>query len=168
VLVRFYETTFILNPQADDATLDQQIKNVAELITTGGGRVIREERMGTRRLAYMINGLTQGHYTSLVFEAPTVALTTLERHYRLEESIIRNLTVVFEGDPVVITEQSRTAAAQLLEKEEIARAERAAQRRERDDDRGYSRPQRRYHDEPRQSPAPPTGGSKSSGSDEQL
>lgn len=166
MLVRYYETTFILNPQADDATLDQQIKNVSDVLTSSGGQIIREERMGTRRMAYMINGLTQGHYTSFVFQAPAPALAALERHYRLEESIVRNLTVVFEGDPIVIKEQSRTAAAALLEKEEQMRAERMAQRRERDDDRGYSRPPRRYREESR--PEPPAPAPPAPESDDQL
>jgi small subunit ribosomal protein S6 len=146
VLVRYYETTFILNPQADDATLDQQIKNVAELITASGGRVIREERMGTRRMAYQIDGLTQGHYTSFIFQAPTSTLPVLERHYRLEEPIIRHLTIVFEGDPVAIQEAQKAATAQLFEKEERARAERA-------EAGGYARP--RYNDSRHSESRPP-------------
>jgi len=169
--VRNYETTFILNPQADDATLDQQIKNVLELITTSGGNIIREERMGTRRLAYPIQGLTQGHYASIIFKAPASTLPVLDRHYRLEEPIIRHLTIVFEGDPVALTESSRSATASFFEKEERARAERMAARG--DDDRGFSRPPRRHYDRPANPPAQaePTRDKErpaSSGSDDQL
>jgi len=174
--VRNYETTFILNPQADDATLDQQIKNVVELIATSGGKIIREERMGTRRLAYPIEGLTQGHYTSIIFEAPATVLPVLERHYRLEEPIIRHLTIVFEGDPVALTESSRSATASFFEKEERARAERMAARAA-DDDRGFSRPPRRHYDRPANPPANPPAQAEptrnnerpaSPGSDDQL
>jgi len=170
VLVRNYETTFILNPQADDATLDQQIKNVLELIANSGGNIIREERMGTRRLAYPIAGLTQGHYASIIFKAPATTLPILDRHYRLEEPIIRHLTIVFEGDPVALTESSRSATASFFEKEERARAERMAARAAADEERGYSRPPRRHYDRPSNQDQPARDDKRPgpSGSDEQL
>jgi small subunit ribosomal protein S6 len=95
--VNLYETTFIVNPQADDVSIDRQVKSITDLISSNGGKVLREDRMGTRRLAYDIEGLTQGYYTSIVFEAPPETPSVLSRHYRLEEPYIRHLTVIFEG-----------------------------------------------------------------------
>ena len=62
-----YETTFILSPQADDATFDRQIQSVSDLISKYGGNVLLENRMGVRRLAYQIKKFTQGFYTYIVF-----------------------------------------------------------------------------------------------------
>ncbi len=93
-----YETTFILNSQADDATIDRQVKAVSDIITTNGGAILHEDRMGTRRLAYEIAGLTQGYYMSFIFEAPAGVLPLLERHYKLEEPYVRHLTVIFDAD----------------------------------------------------------------------
>jgi len=95
--VNLYETTFIVNPQADDVSIDRQVKSITDLISSNGGKILREDRMGTRRLAYDIQGLTQGYYTSIVFEAPPEIPSLLGRHYRLEEPYIRHLTVLFEG-----------------------------------------------------------------------
>jgi len=95
--VNLYETTFIVNPQADDVSIDRQVKSITDLISSNGGKILREDRMGTRRLAYDIEGLTQGYYTSIVFEAPPETPSILSRHYRLEEPYIRHLTVIFEG-----------------------------------------------------------------------
>jgi small subunit ribosomal protein S6 len=95
--MRLYETTFIVNPQTDDATIERQVQDVANLIATTGGKIVRDNRMGTRRLAYPIQGLTQGYYSNLVFEAPPDLLKELERHFRLGEAYLRHLTVVFEG-----------------------------------------------------------------------
>jgi small subunit ribosomal protein S6 len=97
--MRFYETTFIVNPQTDDATIDNHVKDVATVITDNSGKIIHEDHMGTRRLAYPINGLTQGYYASFIFEAPTSVLPQLDRHFMLNEQYIRNLTVRFDGDP---------------------------------------------------------------------
>ena len=92
-----YETTFIINPQSDDSTLDQQVVAVRNVITQNGGSILRENRMGTRRLAYMIEGLTQGYYANFIFEAPASVLSRLERHFKLEEPYVRYLTIRYEG-----------------------------------------------------------------------
>ncbi|MEA3296254.1 MAG: 30S ribosomal protein S6 [candidate division Zixibacteria bacterium] len=96
--MRLYETTFIINPQTDDSSIDHCVQGVADIITNGGGKVVHENRMGTHRMAYQIQKLSQGYYTCIVFEAPKEVLSTLERHYHLDEAFIRNLTVLFEGD----------------------------------------------------------------------
>jgi len=95
--LRRYETTFIVNPQVDDAAIDRQVNAVIDLIKNNGGQILRETRWGTRRMAYPIAGLTQGFYASIVFDGENQVLPVLERHYQLEEPYIRYLTVRFEG-----------------------------------------------------------------------
>jgi len=96
--MRIYETTFIVNPQVEEATIDRQVKAVANIITQNGGKIVQANHMGTRRLAYEINGLTQGFYGGFIFEAANQTLPPLERHYKLNEAYLRHLTVRFEGD----------------------------------------------------------------------
>ena len=96
--MKLYETTFIINPQTDDATIDAQVKAVSDVITNNGGKIVLDNRIGTRRLAYPIRKLTQGYYANLVFESPIEALPALDIHYRHNEEYLRNLTVLFEGD----------------------------------------------------------------------
>ena len=92
-----YETTFIVNPQADDATIDKQVTAVLDLIKSNGGEIIRENRMGTRKLAYPVAGLAQGFYASVIFESEAGVLPQLERMYQLEEPYVRYLTIVYDG-----------------------------------------------------------------------
>lgn len=103
----FYETTFIINPQADDATIDRQVKAVSDLITQSGGKIIMENRMGTRKLAYLIGDLAQGYYANLVFETVVETLIPLDKHFRLNEEYVRNLTVRYERDPYVELEKKK-------------------------------------------------------------
>jgi small subunit ribosomal protein S6 len=105
--VRIYETTFIVNPQSDDSTIESRVKSVTDFIAENGGKIIYENRIGTRRLAYPIKRLTQGYYTSLIFDAEPDILPRIERMYKLDEAFIRYLTVVYEGD-----------VSKLLEKDE--------------------------------------------------
>ncbi|UCD17020.1 MAG: 30S ribosomal protein S6 [Candidatus Zixiibacteriota bacterium] len=96
--MRVYETTFILGPQADEATFDRQVKAISDLIHRYDGKVIKEQRTGIRRLAYPIRKFTQGYFTRMLFEGNKNVLTELERFYKLEEPYIRFLTVAFGGN----------------------------------------------------------------------
>lgn len=118
--MKLYETCFIVNPQTDEASIEQSIKSVVDLITSRGGKIVYEDRMGTRRMVYAINGLTQGYYTSLIYEAEPTLNVELERLYHLDESYIRHITILYEGDP----EQVR-AARELLQ-QSMDRADQAA------------------------------------------
>ena len=71
-------------------------------------------------MVYAIGGLTQGYYTSLIFEAEPTLNVDLERLYHLDESYIRHITILYEGDP----EQVR-AARELLQ-QSMDRADQAA------------------------------------------
>ncbi|RKX23780.1 MAG: 30S ribosomal protein S6, partial [Candidatus Zixiibacteriota bacterium] len=78
--MRTYETVFVINPQTDDATIDRHVTAVVDIIKNDGGEVHRENRLGTRRLAYEINGLVQGFFASIIFDGPTSVLPKLDRH----------------------------------------------------------------------------------------
>jgi small subunit ribosomal protein S6 len=90
--VPLYDCTFILNPQLEEAALDGYIKSAGDLIDRNGGKVVNENRIGIRRLAYEIKKLSQGYYVSLVFEGGGRTVGELERQLRLEEGCLRFLT----------------------------------------------------------------------------
>ena len=91
-----YDSTFILNPQMEESNFDAQIKEAKELVARYGGKVVNENRLGMRRLAYEINRLTQGYYVSLVYEGNGEVVKELERHLRLSEACIRFLTTLYQ------------------------------------------------------------------------
>ena len=123
--MRVYETTFIVNPQTDDATIDQRVSSVTDLITSNGGKVLGEDRMGTRRLAYPIQKLTQGYYHTLIYEAKGEFIAELDRFFRLNEAYLRHLTILFEGKLEDL--KSRTEeAAPAVQKPAAAAPEAAA------------------------------------------
>ena len=94
-----YETTFIVNPQSDDAVIEEKVKAISELILANGGKIVHEDRMGTRRLAYPINKLHQGYYATFLHESDKSVLAILDRHMKLGEEYMRHLTIRFEADP---------------------------------------------------------------------
>ncbi|MDF1543877.1 MAG: 30S ribosomal protein S6 [bacterium] len=103
--MQVYETTFIVNPQLEDAGIDQRVAEIADLISSNGGKTIHVDHMGTRRLAYQIQGLTQGYYGCFIYEASEDTPRKLERHFCLNDVYLRHLTVRFEGDPAKLGEK---------------------------------------------------------------
>jgi len=91
-----YDSTFILNPQLEEGGLDGRIKDAVNLINSSGGKVVKENRLGMRRLAYEIQKINQGYYVSLVFEGNQATVTELERMFRLDESCLRFLTCHYQ------------------------------------------------------------------------
>lgn len=107
--MKIYETTFVINPQTDDAGIEAQVKSISDIITAGGGKIIRDDHMGTRRLAYDIQGLSQGYYGGFIFESGPTLISTLDLYYRQNEEYLRHLTVYFPGT-IEELEKSRIAA----------------------------------------------------------
>lgn len=91
-----YDCTIVLSPQLEDAALDNQITKIKDLINSSGGKVLRDNRIGVRRLAYEINKLTQGYYVSLEFEGTGQIVDTIEHQFRLNESCLRFLTCHYQ------------------------------------------------------------------------
>ena len=115
--MRIYETTFIVNPQSDDSTIESKVRAVTDLIAKNGGKIINENRIGTRRMAYAINRLTQGYYTSLIFKAEPVILPKLERMYKLDEAFLRYLTIIYEGNIKELEPAEKAPAEETVKKE---------------------------------------------------
>jgi small subunit ribosomal protein S6 len=91
-----YDTTFILNPQLEESGLDGRIQEYIDLIGGNGGKLVKESRIGMRRLAYEIANLNQGYYVSLVFDGSPELVNELERRLRLDEGCLRFLTCRYQ------------------------------------------------------------------------
>jgi len=91
-----YDSTFILNPQLEEGGLETRIKEATELIASHGGKIVKENRIGMRRMAYEIEKVTQGYYVSLVFEGDRKTIDELERLLRLDEACLRFLTCHYQ------------------------------------------------------------------------
>ena len=97
--MRRYDTTFIINPQIGDEQIDARIKEVSSIITSNGGAVLKEDRIGSRRLAYEIAKQTHGYYVCVIHDSETGVLETLDRHFKLGNDYLRHLTIQYDGDP---------------------------------------------------------------------
>ena len=95
-----YESTFIARPDISSQQVDGLAEQLREILTEAGGEVAKSEYWGLRSLAYRIKKNRKGHYYFMNIDAPPEAIEAMEHTLRINEDVIRYLTVrVEEHDP---------------------------------------------------------------------
>lgn len=88
-----YETAVIINAALEDSAIEAEITKIKETIENFGGTIVDLDKWGRKRLAYQIKKHKIGFYVIYRYNAPTDAVAKIERLLRLNESIVRFLTV---------------------------------------------------------------------------
>jgi small subunit ribosomal protein S6 len=95
---RQYELVFIIDPTADDDEITRLTDGFKQIITDQGGTITKHESMGKRQLAYEILHKTEGHFVLLEIEGSGREIAELERRMRVNDRIIRYITVRVDED----------------------------------------------------------------------
>jgi small subunit ribosomal protein S6 len=90
---RLYEVMFIVRPDMAEEDADKLIAGFTSTVTNGGGVVKAVEKMGRRKLAYLVRKFNDGNYVLLTIEANGAVVLELERRLRVTEPVIKFLTV---------------------------------------------------------------------------
>ena len=90
---RFYEVMFIVRPDVADEDLDRLIAGLSQTVTNGGGSVRSTEKLGKRKLAYMVRKFNDGNFVLLTVDADGALVAELERRLRVSEPVIKFITV---------------------------------------------------------------------------
>ena len=106
-----YETTFILEPGMDETRVGDEIERVSQWIKDLGGEVIEVQRWGKKRLAYEIGRKRDGVYTLLLYQGPGAMVKEIERRLRLNESVMRVLTVMHVPPELTVAKADPEAIA---------------------------------------------------------
>ena len=93
----FYENVFIARQDVSSAQVETLTDTLANLVTEHGGKVTKREYWGLRNLSYRIKKNRKGHYVLLNLDAPPAAVNELERNMRINEDVLRYLTVRVEA-----------------------------------------------------------------------
>lgn len=139
-----YESVFIARQDISSAQAEALTEQFAQIIGDNGGTVSKKEYWGLKSLAFRIKKNRKGHYVLLNIDAPPAAVIEMERNMRINEDVIRYLTV-----KVDLLEEGPSAILQGRDRGE---------RGDRDRDRDRDRP--RYRDDdrpPREDRAPREG-----------
>ena len=91
--MRTYELMFILRPDMAEEDQDKLVSTLENQIQAAGGTVKSVERMGKRRLAYLVRNFQDGIYVLLTLEGEGGMVKEIERRLRVNEPVIKFLTV---------------------------------------------------------------------------
>lgn len=90
---RYYEVMFIVRPDIVDEELDKLVAGLEQTVVNGGGTVRSTEKMGRRKLAYLVRKFSEGNYILLTIDADGPLVAELERRLRVTEPVIKFITV---------------------------------------------------------------------------
>jgi small subunit ribosomal protein S6 len=124
-----YEHIYLVRQDVSPQQVEELTNQLTEVLSQGGGKVTKNEYWGLKSLSYRIKKNRKAHYSLLNIEAPATAVAEMERQMRINEDILRFMTVR-------VDELEEGPSAML-------------QKRDRDDDRpggdrGDRRPPRRF------------------------
>ncbi len=97
--MHLYESIFIIRPSLSDDDTNQLIEKIKGLLEKAGTPVLILENWGKKKLAYEIKRERRGTFVYMHFKAASNVVGELEHAYRLEDSVLKFLTVRLEQPP---------------------------------------------------------------------
>lgn len=125
-----YESVVIINAAIEDEQIESTLKRIQETISTNAGEIDDVEKWGRKRLAYPIQKSKSGFYVVVRFTAPTSAIYNLERMYRLDENIIRYLTITLDKKALDYIEKKKQKEQEAATSKEEKVEEKADEKKE--------------------------------------
>ena len=96
--MELYESLFIIRPSVSDEETNALIEKMKAVADKTGAQFIKSENWGRKKLAYEVRRERKGTYAYFYFKAPNNTVGELERSYRLEDNIIKFLTIHLEKE----------------------------------------------------------------------
>lgn len=93
----FYEHVFVARQDATPQAVEALTEQVKGILEANGGSLSGQESWGLRTLAYRIKKNRKGHFVLLNIDAPSKAVQEVERQLKINEDILRYLTVKVEA-----------------------------------------------------------------------
>jgi small subunit ribosomal protein S6 len=135
-----YEHIVLARQDVSAQQVEELTNQLTEVLAQGGGKVTKNEYWGLKSLSYRIKKNRKAHYTLLNIEAPAPAVAEMERQERINEDILRFMTVRVDE-----LEEGPSAMMQKRDRDERDGDRPGGPRGDRGGfDRGDRRPPRRF------------------------
>lgn len=105
-----YEGILIARQDLGTSQVNNLVSELSEVIKSEGGDIVKIDNWGLKNLAYRIKKNRKGHYVLLNIVAPAKAISEYERRIRLNEDIIRYMTVKVDEFNNEMTSDEEVAA----------------------------------------------------------
>jgi small subunit ribosomal protein S6 len=91
-----YEHVFLARQDASPQQVEELTTQMTGIVEQAGGKVTKTENWGVRSLTYRMNKNRKAHFVLLNIDAPAAAISEIERQERINEDVIRYLSVRVE------------------------------------------------------------------------
>jgi len=103
--MKLYESVCILRPVQAETDHDRVIEKMKEVLTKSGANILKIDNSGKKKLAYDIQHERKGTFITVQFEGPSTVVAELERFQRMEDQVMKFMTVrVNPADLVAVAE----------------------------------------------------------------
>jgi len=126
-----YESVVIINAALEDPQVEQTIASIQSNIKSTGGEITETDNWGRKRLAYPIDNAKSGYYLITRFTAPTSMVVEFERTLKLDENVIRYMTIALDKKALdylanaknIVEEEVPVSKEEKVAKEEPVKAD---------------------------------------------
>ncbi len=125
---KMYESAVLINAALEEDQIQSIISRIKELISSSDGEITDVEDWGRKRLAYMIKKSKIGYYIIFQFNAYPQIISTLEKFYKLDENILRYLSIKLTKNALEQIEKNKAQSLAeadnvIVEDDKIAKVE---------------------------------------------
>jgi small subunit ribosomal protein S6 len=121
-----YETLFVVKPTLTDEETAAQIAKIKDVLAKEGAELVATDDMGMRKLAYPVQKNDRGYYTVLFFKGAGTVINELERNLKINEDVIKFLTVKYVKNKEIAQFDKLVAAATKKSEAPVEKAPEAA------------------------------------------
>lgn len=93
----YYELTYILSPVLDDDKYDELVDKFNDIITNNDGEIDEVDKWGIRKFEFEMDKKSSGYYVNMYFEAPGELIEPLERALRIDDNVMKYLTLKYDA-----------------------------------------------------------------------
>ena len=112
--MRRYETVFIVNPELSEEQRQPLLDKLQGIMSEDQGMFVKFDDWGMKRLAYEVKKQTRGYYVLMDFCGDGVLVKEIERNMRLDDRVLKYMTVLKDRtvDVEAVKEEIEAAKAQ--------------------------------------------------------
>ena len=115
-----YECTFICSPELDSTKVEDLVVKVSKIIETADGKIKNLQQLGKKKLAYNIKKFREGNYVYVEFDANGSVVLSLENFFKVNDDVIRFLTVKVEEKKKKAVKKAKAVEAKKEAAAEVA------------------------------------------------
>lgn len=91
--MRAYELIYIINPATDEETTSNVVEKFKGIIEKNGGEIVKLDKWGKKKLAYLIEDCAEGYYVLCNFKGEPAVAHELDRVLKITDEVIKHLIV---------------------------------------------------------------------------